>query len=119
MSGKKRQTECVTSWVRWVTKPGSDHSTFSGLQNGLATVEAPNRFFRDWVHDRYHDLMCKSLAAEVGDQVEVKLTVGKEVNGNGHGNGHTNGHTCKDGTARPVVAAALQASPNGVDCIRS
>jgi chromosomal replication initiator protein len=86
---------------------------FLGLQNGLATVEAPNRFFRDWVHDRYHALMCKSLAAEVGDQVEVKLTVGKEVNGNGHGNGHANGHTVKT-PPRPVVATASEPERRGL-----
>jgi chromosomal replication initiator protein len=77
---------------------------FLGLQNGLATVEAPNRFFRDWVNDRYHDLMCKSLAAEVGDQVDVKLTVGKEVNG--HSNGTTNGHTIAKAPARPAATVA-------------
>jgi chromosomal replication initiator protein len=77
---------------------------FLGLQNGLATVEAPNRFFRDWVNDRYHDLMCKSLAAEVGDQVDVKLTVGKEING--HSNGTTNGHTIAKAPVRPAATVA-------------
>ncbi|HXZ87443.1 MAG TPA: chromosomal replication initiator protein DnaA [Candidatus Binataceae bacterium] len=75
---------------------------FLGLQNGLALVEAPNRFFRDWVHDRYLDLMRKSLAAEAGERVEIKLTVGKEGNGNGHSNGHTNGHSSNLKAALPV-----------------
>jgi chromosomal replication initiator protein len=81
---------------------------FVGLQNGLATVEAPNRFFRDWVNDRYLDLMRKSLAAEAGEQVEVKLTVSKEGNGNGHSNGHTNGHS--NGHTNGVKTAASRAA---------
>jgi chromosomal replication initiator protein len=77
---------------------------FISLQNGLATVEAPNRFFRDWVNDRYLDLMRKSLAAEVGERVDVKLTVGKEANGNGHSNGHANGHSNGHGNNVKAVA---------------
>ncbi len=62
---------------------------FLALQNGTANVEAPNRFFRDWVHDHYLDMMRKSVAAVVGDRIEIKLTVGKESTGNGHASGHT------------------------------
>ena len=78
---------------------------FLGLQNGTATVEAPNRFFRDWVRDHYLDLMCKSIAAEVGERAEIKLTVGKDGNGNGHRNGHTNGDS------HGVKATALGGAP--------
>ncbi len=27
--------------------------TFVGLEDKIATIEAPNRFFCDWVNDRY------------------------------------------------------------------
>ena len=30
---------------------------FVGMQGRTATIEAPNRFFRDWVNDRYLELL--------------------------------------------------------------
>ncbi len=56
---------------------------FLGLQGKTATIEAPNRFFRDWVNDRYLDLLRQSLSAEVGQSVEVKLTLGDSSPANG------------------------------------
>jgi chromosomal replication initiator protein len=53
--------------------------SFVAMQNGTATLEAPNRFFRDWVHDRYHDLLCHALSTEVGEPVDIKLTFSKDV----------------------------------------
>lgn len=54
---------------------------FLGMQGRTATIEAPNRFFRDWVNDRYLELLRQSLSAEAGQAVDVKLTLG--LNGNG------------------------------------
>ena len=51
---------------------------FIEVQGKTATIEAPNRFFRDWVNDRYLDLLRESLSAEMGETVEVKLTLDKE-----------------------------------------
>ncbi|HVC45112.1 MAG TPA: chromosomal replication initiator protein DnaA [Candidatus Binataceae bacterium] len=87
---------------------------FVGLENRTATVEAPNKFFRDWVYERYLDLMRQSLSVEVGEPVEVKLTFGHEaapsVNGtaNGAGNGHGvgNGHGAGAAGKRPSTASA-------------
>src|SRR5437867_4411058 len=68
---------------------------FVGLEDRMATIEAPNRFFRDWVSDRYLDLMQQVLSAEIGENIEVKLILGKNgmpgkiVNGGSSGNGHT------------------------------
>jgi chromosomal replication initiator protein len=62
--------------------------TFVGLQDKIATIEAPNRFFRDWVNDRYLDLLRQTISAEAGEPVEIKLRLGQDSNGNGHGNGH-------------------------------
>jgi chromosomal replication initiator protein len=66
---------------------------FVGLQDRMATIEAPNRFFRDWVSDRYLELMQQVLSAELGETVEVKLILGKDaigtkLNGATNGNGH-------------------------------
>ncbi|MBF6568475.1 MAG: chromosomal replication initiator protein DnaA [Candidatus Binataceae bacterium] len=48
---------------------------FVGLKGKTATLEAPNRFFRDWVQDRYFDVIRTSLTAEAGQEVDLKLTV--------------------------------------------
>src|SRR6202166_953447 len=55
--------------------------TFVGLQDKTATIEAPNRFFREWVNDRYLDLIRQTISAEVGEPVEIKLTLGQDSNG--------------------------------------
>ena len=87
---------------------------FVGLENRTATVEAPNKFFRDWVYERYLDLMRQSLSVEVGEPVEVKLTFGHETGAslNGTANGHSNGHSVGNGHGagaagkRPSTASA-------------
>src|SRR5579884_2567080 len=68
---------------------------FIGIEGRIATIEAPNRFFRDWVNDRYLDLLRDVLSAETGEDIEVRLVVGKDsprsriaTLGNS-GNGHT------------------------------
>jgi chromosomal replication initiator protein len=62
--------------------------TFVGLQDKTATIEAPNRFFRDWVNNRYLDLIRQTISAEVGEPVGIKLTLGQDSDDDGHGNGH-------------------------------
>jgi chromosomal replication initiator protein len=52
---------------------------FLGLSDGTATIEAPNRFFRDWVNERYLPLLRQSLSSEAGAQLEVKLTLGQNT----------------------------------------
>ncbi len=71
---------------------------FIGVDGRTATIEAPNRFFKDWVNERYMPLLRQSLTAEIGEAVEVKLTLGengalvlKSGNGNSHLNGNGNG----------------------------
>lgn len=85
---------------------------FVAMHNRTATIEAPNRFFRDWVSDRYLDLLRHSLSAEVGEPVEIKLTFGKDgaSNGNGHGNGSGHGNANGNGGAPKARAAAAPAA---------
>jgi len=52
---------------------------FVGVQGRTVTVEAPNRFFRDWVNERYLGLLRKSLSAEAGENIDVKLTLGEAI----------------------------------------
>ncbi|MGH7988037.1 MAG: chromosomal replication initiator protein DnaA [Candidatus Binataceae bacterium] len=94
---------------------------FLGLQDRIATIEAPNRFFRDWVSERYLELLRNSLAAECGGPVEVKLTLGKnpfsQVNGHGNGAPHhgESGHnTGRNGQAvKNLANGTVKSSPPG------
>src|SRR3984893_13001931 len=74
---------------------------FRGIDGKTATIEAPNRFFKDWVNERYLTLLRESLSTEISTPVDVKLTLGEtgaivlkphNGNGNGHTNGNGNGH---------------------------
>ena len=64
---------------------------FVGMEGRTATIEAPNKFFRDWVDESYLELLRESLSAEAGMSVNVALVVHEDHNGNGNGNGHGNG----------------------------
>ena len=85
---------------------------FVGHQGSTVTIEAPNRFFRDWINDRYMSLMRSALSAEAGGEIEVRLTLGENAavvapqqrpaNGHANGNGHSNGngHAAGNGNGR-------------------
>jgi len=45
---------------------------FVGMEGRTATIQAPNKFFRDWVHERYLELLRESLSAEAGMSVNVR-----------------------------------------------
>jgi chromosomal replication initiator protein len=83
---------------------------FVGVQDRLATIEAPNRFFRDWVSDRYLDLMQQVLSTELGEAVEVKLILSKDTVGGKIGNGgsHSNGHTRQAVGVKDILVANLE-----------
>lgn len=90
---------------------------FVALENQTATIEAPNKFFRDWVNERYLDLLRTSLADQVGEPVEVKLTLGRDphaqINGNGNGNGAN--HAAKPTATRaPAPTMAESAERRGL-----
>jgi chromosomal replication initiator protein len=81
---------------------------FIGVDGRTATIEAPNRFFKDWVNERYLPLLRQSLSAEVGEPMEIKLTLGENGSltikgGNGNGHGHLNGN----GNGRHASASAI------------
>ena len=76
---------------------------FLGLQDKTATIEVPNRFFRDYMTDKYLELLRQSLSAEVGEPVDIKLTLVKGENGsNSNGGKPTHGHAV---TPLPVTTA--------------
>src|ERR1700691_2298941 len=98
---------------------------FVAHQGSTVTVEAPNRFFRDWINDRYLSMMRSALSAEAGGEIEVRLTLGENAavvapqqrpahghaNGNGHSNG--NGHANGNGKAYATNRATTAAAPRG------
>ena len=92
---------------------------FVAHQGSTVTIEAPNRFFRDWINERYLSLMRAALTQEAGEEMEVKLTLGENAAvatppprpANGHANGHANGNG--NGKASASNRAALAAAPRG------
>ncbi len=85
---RMRDTLGQVSYETWIGP-----LNFVAMTNGTATIEAPNRFFRDWVSDRYLDLLRHSLSAEVGEPIDIKLTFGKDAGA------PANGHTTAKGSA--------------------
>jgi chromosomal replication initiator protein len=97
---------------------------FVAHQGSTVTVEAPNRFFRDWINDRYMSLMRSALSAEAGGEIEVRLTLGENAavvvpqqrpaNGHANGNGHSNGNGHANGNGKAVATSrATAAAPRG------
>lgn len=101
---------------------------FVGHQGSTVTIEAPNRFFRDWINDRYLSLMRAALSEEAGGTIEVKLILGDNAGtvasqqrpNNGHANGNSghaggNGHANGNGksTAAAYRGTATSAAPRG------
>jgi len=108
-----RETLGQVSFETWIGP-----LNFVAMDCGTATIEAPNRFFRDWVSDRYLDLLRHSLSAEVGTLVDIKLTYGKEIGApvNGHSNTGANGNSShnasnsSNGSASKTSATATPAT---------
>jgi len=68
---------------------------FVGIDGRTATIEAPNQFFKDWISQRYLPMLQQSISAELGEPVDVKLTLGTNLATNvlkPNGYGHTNGN---------------------------
>jgi chromosomal replication initiator protein len=100
---------------------------FVAHQGSTVTVEAPNRFFRDWINDRYMSMMRSALSAEAGGEIEVRLTLGENAavvapqqrpaNGHANGNGHSNGngHASGNGNGKAFATnrAPTAAAPRG------
>ncbi len=91
-SVRLRETLGQIGYETWISP-----LSFIGLRGKTAVLEAPNKFFRDWVNERYADTLRQSLSAEAGDTLDINLTY-RNGNGNGHGNGN--------GRAKEPVAPA-------------
>jgi len=102
---RMRDTLGQVSYETWIGP-----LSFVAMNNGTATIEAPNRFFREWVSDRYLDLLRHSLSAEVGEPIDIKLTFGNDAGA--PANGHSNGHGTASGTANGS-SHKTRVAPNG------
>jgi chromosomal replication initiator protein len=85
---------------------------FIDLNGCTAIIEAPNRFFRDWVKDRYLALVQQALSIEVGGSVEISLTVreDRDRENSSNANGSRNSkHQLSKGVAKGIVSARSRA----------
>jgi len=85
---------------------------FIDLNGCTAIIEAPNRFFRDRVKDRYLELMQQVLSIEVGGSVEIRLTVreDRDRENSSNANGSRNSkHQLSKGVAKGIVSARSRA----------
>jgi chromosomal replication initiator protein len=51
------------------------------IKEKTATIEIPNRFFKDWIEDNYPSLITDALESELGHQVAVKFRIGAKEDG--------------------------------------
>jgi chromosomal replication initiator protein len=100
-----RETLGQVSFETWIGP-----LSFVGMHEGTATIEAPNRFFRDWVSDRYLDLLRHSLAAEIGEPIEIKLTFGKDAPAPGNGKIGTGGIVTTPKASAPAAPSTAAAT---------
>ena len=99
---------------------------FVAQQGSTITIEAPNRFFRDWINERYLGLLRQAVSAEAGEEIEIRLTLGDggvaslqqpHRNGNGHANGKTNGVHVNGHSNGAHANGAGKSAPSGSPAI--
>lgn len=54
----------------------------SQMKEQVATVEIPNRFFKEWIEDNYPDLIAESLGGILGTPVAVKYKIAEKLDPN-------------------------------------
>jgi chromosomal replication initiator protein len=84
---------------------------FVGVNSGTATIQAPNRFFRDWVSERYIDLLKQSLTDAAGEPLNVRLTLGEETPEKTKRAAHANGTSENGSAARATASRDPEAHP--------
>jgi chromosomal replication initiator protein len=52
--------------------------SFVGIEGHTATLQAPNKFFRDWVNDRYLNDLRQCVSAETGADLEIALVAAQQ-----------------------------------------
>ncbi|MBN1882719.1 MAG: chromosomal replication initiator protein DnaA [Deltaproteobacteria bacterium] len=49
------------------------------IKNGSIYLEVPNKFFRDWIDEHYHDIIMESLTLSGMDGHSVRLTISQDL----------------------------------------
>ncbi len=70
VSDRLRETLGPVCYETWI-----EPLKLVGIEGKKVTLAAPNRFFRDWVEQRYVDVVRASVAKEAGQDVEVALVL--------------------------------------------
>src|ERR1700758_3045004 len=52
--------------------------SFVGIEGHTATFQAPNKFFRNWVNDRYLNDLRQCVSAETGADLEIALVAAQQ-----------------------------------------
>ena len=68
VSDRVRERIGSVSFETWIVP-----LTFVGIDGHNVTFEAPNKFFRDWVSDRYLNDLSQCWRAETGTEVEIAV----------------------------------------------
>src|SRR6516162_10023604 len=90
---------------------------FIDLRGRTATIETPNRFFCDWIKDRYLELMQQVLSTEVGESVEISLTVREDAGRGGRANANGSRNS-NDRPSKDVVKATVATASRVIDAER-
>ena len=104
VADRMRESLGQVGYETWITP-----LTFIDLHGRIARIEAPNRFFRDWVKDRYLELMQQVLSTEVGEPIEISLIVREDGN-MGKTSSRDRGSNGNDQPSKVVAKATASAS---------
>src|SRR5579863_5013441 len=76
VSNRLRERLGHASFETWIAP-----LSFVGIKGRIATLQAPSKFFRDWVNDRYLNDLRQCLSAETGTEVEIALVPSRADDG--------------------------------------
>ncbi len=112
-SDRMRESLGQVGYETWITP-----LNFIDLHGRTAIIEAPNRFFQDWVKDRYLELMQQVLSTEVGESVEISLTV-REDGSRGKTSNASDSRNSNDQPFKAVAKGTVSASSRANQAERS
>src|SRR5215472_2978799 len=110
---RMRESLGQVGYETWITP-----LKFIDLRGRIAIIEAPNLFFRDWVKERYLELMQQVLSTEVGESVEISLTVGEDGDRSKTSN-RNGGRNSNDQRFKSVAKGTVSASSRANQAERS
>jgi chromosomal replication initiator protein len=110
---RMRESLGQVSYETWITP-----LNFIDLHGRTAIIEAPNQFFRDWVRERYLELMQQVLSTEIGGSIEISLTV-REDGGRGRTPNRNRSRNSNDQPSTALAKGTASASSRANQAERS